>query len=257
MYARDNRDPSGWGPKGRWFKSSRPDSGPQRLWAFPLFVNSGAAGLTATLLLLPQPHSAHGAAAGGRTSSRERAPRPASIKAIASSAKQGAPGDHDGWARSLADTMVPQLAAAHAPGVRSSPHPVLERGGAPMSQPSVFISTFRLKHGKLGAFKQMCQGLVELVWSAEPRVIAFNLYANEDGTEVSNVQVHPDADSMVSHRQLLREHISSAGRGEFHRRHHEQPDLWSPERRRRRDDRGLRPWCAVDHQAPTARRVHP
>jgi len=76
-----------------------------------------------------------------------------------------------------------------------------------MSHPFIFVSTFRLKQGKLEAFKEMCQGLVEFVESNEPRVIAFNLYASEDGTEVSNVQVHPDADSMVSHMRLLREHI--------------------------------------------------
>ena len=80
-----------------------------------------------------------------------------------------------------------------------------------MSQPFIFISTFRLREGTLEAFKEMCQGLVEFVESTEPRVIAFNLYASEDGTEVSNVQVHQDADSMVSHMQLLREHISAAG----------------------------------------------
>jgi hypothetical protein len=80
-----------------------------------------------------------------------------------------------------------------------------------LSQPFIFISTFRLKQGTLEAFKEMCQGLVEFVESNEPRVIAFNLYANEDGTEVSNVQVHPDADSMVSHMKLLHEHISGAG----------------------------------------------
>lgn len=59
----------------------------------------------------------------------------------------------------------------------------------------------------------MCQGLREFVESNEPRVIAFNLYASEDGTEASNVQVHPDADSMVSHMHLLHEQISAA-RGE-------------------------------------------
>ena len=79
-----------------------------------------------------------------------------------------------------------------------------------MAQPFIFISTFRLKQGELEAFKEMCSGLVELVQSSEPRLIAFNLYANEDGTEVSNVQVHPDADSMLFHLRLLREHISGA-----------------------------------------------
>ena len=79
-----------------------------------------------------------------------------------------------------------------------------------MAQPFIFISTFGLKQGELDAFKEMCTGLVEMVQSKEPRLIAFNLYANEDGTEVSNVQVHPDADSMLFHLRLLREHISGA-----------------------------------------------
>jgi len=83
-----------------------------------------------------------------------------------------------------------------------------------MAQPFIFISTFRLKQGELGAFREMCTGLVEMVQSKEPRLIAFNLYANEDGTEVSNVQVHPDADSMLFHLRLLREHISGAVGGE-------------------------------------------
>lgn len=80
-----------------------------------------------------------------------------------------------------------------------------------MSQPFIFISTFRLKQGTLEAFKEMCHELVGFVESNEPRVIALNLYANEDGTEVSNVHVHPDADSLISHMKLLREHISGAG----------------------------------------------
>jgi quinol monooxygenase YgiN len=44
-----------------------------------------------------------------------------------------------------------------------------------MAQPFIFISTFRLKQGKLDAFKEMSQGLVEFVESNEPGVIAFNL----------------------------------------------------------------------------------
>ena len=49
-----------------------------------------------------------------------------------------------------------------------------------------------------------------MVEANEPRLIAFNVYANEDGTEVTIVQVHPDADSMLFHMQVAREHISEA-----------------------------------------------
>jgi quinol monooxygenase YgiN len=80
-----------------------------------------------------------------------------------------------------------------------------------VSTPFVYIGTIRLKEGKLDAFERACAGLVSFIEANEPRLIAFNVYANEDGTEVSVVQIHPDADSMVFHMQLLHEHISAAG----------------------------------------------
>ena len=40
--------------------------------------------------------------------------------------------------------------------------------------------------------------------------MSFNFYFNEDETEVSVVQVHPDADSMLAHMQVAREHITEA-----------------------------------------------
>ena len=80
-----------------------------------------------------------------------------------------------------------------------------------MSEPFIYVGTFRLKQGKLEAFKEQCGGLAKFVEVNEPRMIAFNLYANEEGTEASVVQVHADADSMVFHMRLLRDHIASAG----------------------------------------------
>jgi hypothetical protein len=44
----------------------------------------------------------------------------------------------------------------------------------------------------------------------EPRLIHFALYINEGGTEVSVVQVHPDADSMAFHVQVAGEHFAQA-----------------------------------------------
>jgi hypothetical protein len=79
-----------------------------------------------------------------------------------------------------------------------------------LAEPFIFIGTHRLKEGKLEAFKSSCSALVEMAEAKEPRLIAFNFYANEDGTEVSVVQVHPDAESMLFHMQVMREHIESA-----------------------------------------------
>jgi hypothetical protein len=79
-----------------------------------------------------------------------------------------------------------------------------------MSEPFIFIGTHRLKAGKLEAARDMNRWLSELVESNEPRVIAFNTYANDEGTEISVIQVHPDADSMLFHMELLRQHITGA-----------------------------------------------
>jgi hypothetical protein len=51
---------------------------------------------------------------------------------------------------------------------------------------------------------------VELVQENEPQLMSFNFYFNEDETEGSVVRAHPDADSMLVHMQLAREHITEA-----------------------------------------------
>lgn len=79
-----------------------------------------------------------------------------------------------------------------------------------MSGPFIFIGTHTLREGKLEDFKKACRELVEVVEANEPRLIAFNIYVNEDGTEATIVQVHPDPDSMLFHMQVAREHISEA-----------------------------------------------
>ena len=79
-----------------------------------------------------------------------------------------------------------------------------------MAAPFIFIGTHTLKPGKLDAFKKSFRDLAEIVEANEPRLISFNAYANDEGTEVSVVQVHPDADSMLFHMQVVRQHISEA-----------------------------------------------
>ena len=44
----------------------------------------------------------------------------------------------------------------------------------------------------------------------ESRLIAFNEYASEDGTEVAVVQIHPDADSMTFHMGIVAERAAAA-----------------------------------------------
>jgi hypothetical protein len=82
-----------------------------------------------------------------------------------------------------------------------------------MSGPFIFIATNRLKQGKLDDEKKRVPDLVDFIQANEPRLIAFNEYANEEGTEVTVVQVHPDAESMVFHMELIAERAASAYAG--------------------------------------------
>ena len=79
-----------------------------------------------------------------------------------------------------------------------------------MSGPFIFIATNRLKEGKLDAERKRVPGLSDLIEAHEPRLIAFNEYANDDGTEVGVVQVHPDTDSFEYHMGVVRERAARA-----------------------------------------------
>lgn len=72
-----------------------------------------------------------------------------------------------------------------------------------MTQPVVYVTTFRIKEGKSQEYQRFYAELLKAVEANEPRIIAFHLFANEDGTEMTNIQVHPDAASMDNHMQVL------------------------------------------------------
>jgi hypothetical protein len=74
----------------------------------------------------------------------------------------------------------------------------------------MFIAINRLKPGALGAERERVPGLASFIEASEPRLIAFNEYASEDGTEVAVVQVHPDAESMSAHMGIVRERAARA-----------------------------------------------
>ena len=79
-----------------------------------------------------------------------------------------------------------------------------------MSGPFIFIATNRLKSGKLDDERARVPGLVEFIEANEPQLLAFNEYADDEGTEVAVVQVHPDADSMAFHMEVVAERAATA-----------------------------------------------
>ena len=97
-----------------------------------------------------------------------------------------------------------------------------------MAGPFIFIATNRLKTGKVEAEGRRVPGLVDFIGANEPRLIAFNEYVNDEGTEVAVVQVHPDADSFESHMGVVRERASQAYQETFGC-DHEHPGLRNPD----------------------------
>ena len=79
-----------------------------------------------------------------------------------------------------------------------------------MSGPFIFIATNRLKEGMLEDERERVPGLVEFIQENEPRLLAFNEYGNEEGTEVGVVQVHRDAESMEFHMKTVAEKAARA-----------------------------------------------
>ena len=79
-----------------------------------------------------------------------------------------------------------------------------------MSGPFIFIATNRLKPGAFEAEKRRVPQLCEFIEANEPRMLSFNEYVDDDGTEVAVVQVHPDAESMEFHMGVVREQAERA-----------------------------------------------
>jgi hypothetical protein len=72
-----------------------------------------------------------------------------------------------------------------------------------MPGPFIFIATNRLRDSRFDAEQQRVPDLTRFIEANEPRLIAFNEYVNEDRSEVSVVQIHPDAASMEFHLDVV------------------------------------------------------
>ncbi len=72
-----------------------------------------------------------------------------------------------------------------------------------MSGPLIYISTWKIKAGRLEDFKQFTRELTEIYEAQEPQLIAFNVYLNEAETEMTGIHVHPNAASMDFHMRIV------------------------------------------------------
>jgi hypothetical protein len=79
-----------------------------------------------------------------------------------------------------------------------------------MPGPFIFIATSRLRDGRFSAGQQRVPELAEVIEASEPRLIAFSEYVDEDRSQVSVVQIHPDAASMEFRLEVVGDHARRA-----------------------------------------------
>lgn len=79
-----------------------------------------------------------------------------------------------------------------------------------MPGPIVFISTLRIKDGKLDAFKEHFSGNVPRMETSKPGTVVFYGYLNEEGTEVNIVHMFPNAEAMDAHMEGVAERSKQA-----------------------------------------------
>jgi hypothetical protein len=71
-----------------------------------------------------------------------------------------------------------------------------------MSETIVYIDRSKIRGGKLEELKLAINEMAELVEANEPQLIAYNVYLNEDGTQMTVVHVHPDSASLECHMKV-------------------------------------------------------
>ena len=79
-----------------------------------------------------------------------------------------------------------------------------------MSGAFVYVGTAKIKPGKLEEARKNLAELVDFVETNEPRMIAFHLFLDEEGSTLTIVHVHPDSASMEFHLQVAAKHFATA-----------------------------------------------
>jgi hypothetical protein len=71
-----------------------------------------------------------------------------------------------------------------------------------MSDAIIYVDISDVREGALEELKAGMQELVDFVEANEPRLIAYNVYFSHDGTRMTVVNIHPDAESLEYHLEV-------------------------------------------------------
>lgn len=72
----------------------------------------------------------------------------------------------------------------------------------PEREPIIVIDRWRIRQGKLDTLKDAARGFVDFVAENEPQLIAYNVYVDEESSQATVVQIHPDSESIESHLEI-------------------------------------------------------
>jgi hypothetical protein len=79
-----------------------------------------------------------------------------------------------------------------------------------MSEPIIFVSKHRAGDGGTERLRALGTDFAAFVESAEPRAVGLQLFIDDDGNELTYVQVQPDTDAMEEHMRIAGERIGAA-----------------------------------------------
>ena len=68
-----------------------------------------------------------------------------------------------------------------------------------MSNVIVYVDTSQVREGALEQLKMAMKELVEFIEANEPRLIAYDVFLNDDETQVTVLHIHPDSASLEFH----------------------------------------------------------
>jgi hypothetical protein len=78
-----------------------------------------------------------------------------------------------------------------------------------MSGPLITVSRWHPKPGRLNGDAADPLGMLRDIEEAEPRLLAFQVYATEDQATWASIQIHPDAESFEYHLKLFGERVGA------------------------------------------------
>jgi hypothetical protein len=71
-----------------------------------------------------------------------------------------------------------------------------------MSDLILYVDTSAVRDGALDELKAGMEELTDFVEANEPRILAYNVYFNDEGTRMTVVHVHPDSASFEYHMDV-------------------------------------------------------